>query len=140
MIKLYTAPSCSSCRKAKVWLTEHEMPFEERNIFAHPLTKDHLLEILKLTENGTEDIISTRSRIFQKLATDFDDLKLDELIELLEKHPDLLRRPIILDEKRLQVGYNEDDIHQFIPRKERNIAFEENRKKLFYLNYKDNLI
>ncbi|PXA61306.1 ArsC/Spx/MgsR family protein, partial [Staphylococcus pseudintermedius] len=27
-----------------------------------------------------------------------------------------LRRPIILDNKRLQVGYNEDEIRRFLPR------------------------
>ena len=29
----------------------------------------------------------------------------------------MLRRPIILDEKRLQVGYNEEEIRSFLPRK-----------------------
>lgn len=130
MISLYTTPSCTSCRKSKVWLREHDLPFKERNIFANPLSADELIEILMLTENGTEDIISTRSQIFAKLDIDFNDLKLDELLALIEKHPDLLRRPIIMDQKRLQIGYNEDDIHQFIPRKIRNIAFKERRKKL----------
>lgn len=130
MISLCTTPSCTSCRKSKVWLREHDLPFKERNIFANPLSADELIEILMLTENGTEDIISTRSQIFAKLDIDFNDLKLDELLALIEKHPDLLRRPIIMDQKRLQIGYNEDDIHQFIPRKIRNITFKERRKKL----------
>ena len=41
------------------------------------------------------------------------------LYELIQEHPGLLRRPIILDEKRLQVGYNEDEIRRFLPRKVR---------------------
>ena len=32
-----------------------------------PLTRKELQHILSLTENGTDDIISTRSKIFQKL-------------------------------------------------------------------------
>lgn len=135
MITLYTTTSCTSCRKARAWLLEHELPFVERNIFADPLNKEELLEILRLTKNGTEDIISTRSRIYQKLNMDFDELKLDELLALLEKHPDLLRRPIVMDKKRLQIGFNEDDIHQFIPRNVRKVLFREQRKKLISLNY-----
>jgi len=36
----------------------------------------------------------------------------------------MLRSPIIIDEKRIQVGYNEMDIRRFIPRKVR--AYELN--------------
>lgn len=140
MIFLYTTPSCTSCRKSKAWLKEHDLPFKERNMFAEPLSAQELMEILMLTKNGTEDIISTRSQIFEKLAIDFDDLKLDELLGLIEKHPDLLRRPIIMDHKRLQIGYNEDDIHQFIPRKVRKIAFRERRKKLVASKIKEKLV
>lgn len=134
MIVLYTTPSCTSCRKAKAWFKEQNLTFKERNIFAQPLSAKELIKILKMTTNGTDEIISTRSRIFEKLDLNFDELKLEELLVLIEENPDLLRRPIILDEKRLQVGYNEDDIHQFIPRKERNLAFLEQRKKLVYID------
>ena len=79
MIKLYTSPSCTSCRKAKAWLTEQELPFEERNIFSSPLNKEEIKEILCLTETGTEEIISTRSKVYEKLNVDFDELSFNEL-------------------------------------------------------------
>ncbi|MBM7705222.1 Spx/MgsR family transcriptional regulator [Chryseomicrobium aureum] len=72
-----------------------------------------------MTEDGTDEIISTRSKIFQKLNVDLDSLPLQRLYELIKDHPGLLRRPIIIDEKRLQVGYNEDEIRRFLPRKVR---------------------
>lgn len=134
MIKLYTSPSCTSCRKAKAWLTEQELPFEERNIFSSPLNKDEIREILCLTETGTEEIISTRSKVYEKLNIDFDELSFNELIELIEKHPTLLRRPIILDDRHLQVGYNQDEIHQFIPREVRRLTSKEMSKILIYLD------
>ncbi|HAF57306.1 MAG TPA: transcriptional regulator Spx, partial [Lactococcus lactis] len=34
----------------------------------------------------------------------------------------LLRRPLVVDEHRLQVGYNEDDIRKFLPRKVRQLG------------------
>ena len=33
MVTLFTSPSCTSCRKAKTWLQEHDIPYTERNIF-----------------------------------------------------------------------------------------------------------
>src|SRR5699024_4108860 len=118
MVTLYTSPSCTSCRKAKAWLEEHEIAFKERNIFSEPLSLDEIKEIkenLRMTEDDTDEIISTRSKVFQKLDVDIDKLPLKDLFELIQKNPGLLRRPIILDEKRLQVGYNEDEIRRFLP-------------------------
>lgn len=83
------------------------------------------MQVLRMTENGTEEIISTRSRTFQNLKINLDDLSIDQLIDLVEKNPSLLRRPIIMDDRRLQVGYNEDEIRRFHPRKVRRLELEE---------------
>ena len=116
MITLFLSPSCTSCRKAKAWLETHKVPFQEHNIMTSPLTRKELQHILSLTENGTDDIISTRSKIFQKLDVDVEDLSISALIHLIEENPSLLRRPIILDKKRMQIGFNEDEIRAFLPR------------------------
>ena len=59
MISLYTTPSCTSCRKARAWLTENELPFKERNIFSDPLNSDELLEILSLTKTDRRYYLNT---------------------------------------------------------------------------------
>ncbi|WP_086314163.1 regulatory protein Spx [Enterococcus sp. 7F3_DIV0205] len=116
MLKLYTTNSCTSCRKARRWLIDHDIPFEEKNFGTTPITLDELKNILILTEEGTEDIISIRSKVFQKLDTDINELPLHALLELVKENPGLLRRPIMIDEKRLQIGFNEDEIRCFLPR------------------------
>lgn len=121
MIKLYISPSCTSCRKAKAWLTKHNLAFDERNILIQSLTKKEILNILRLTEDGTEEIISTRSKIFKKLNVNLDQLSIDQLLDLVVKHPSLLKRPIIMDNRRLQVGYNVEDIRRFLPRSVRKM-------------------
>ncbi|GIN40617.1 transcriptional regulator SpxA [Heyndrickxia oleronia] len=117
MVMLYTTPSCGSCRKAKAWLEEHHIDYIERNIISRSITVDELKSILRLTEDGVTEIISTKSKTFQELNINIDELSLNELYNLIIKHPQMLRRPIILDEKRLQVGYNEEEIRKFLPRK-----------------------
>lgn len=116
MITLFLSPSCTSCRKARAWLTKHNVAFKEHNIMTSPLNADELKRLLSLTENGTDDLISTRSKIFQKLNVDVDDLSVSALIQLIEEYPSLLRRPIILDKKRMQIGFNEDEIRAFLSR------------------------
>ncbi|WP_040534520.1 Spx/MgsR family RNA polymerase-binding regulatory protein [Schleiferilactobacillus shenzhenensis] len=125
MVTLFISPSCTSCRKARAWLQQHNIPFVERNIFTDPLNKAEILNILRMTEDGTEEIISTRSKVFAELGINLDDLTIDELLDLVQQHPGLLRRPIILDDKRLQVGYNEDEIRRFLPRSVRALELHQ---------------
>lgn len=113
MVDLYVSPSCTSCRKAKQWLEQHNIPYKERNIISDPLNREEIIHVLRMTEEGTEEIVSTRSKAFQELNIDLDDISMNELIDLIEKNPSLLRRPIILDDRRMQVGYNEDEIRRF---------------------------
>ncbi|MBU3829748.1 MAG: transcriptional regulator SpxA [Candidatus Limosilactobacillus merdavium] len=129
MVTLYTSPSCTSCRKAKAWLQEHGIPFKERNIFSEPLTVNEIKDILRMTENGTEDIISKRSKAYSKLNIDLDELPMKKLYMMISENPGLLRRPIIVDDKRLQVGYNEDEIRRFLPRQVRELELAEAERK-----------
>lgn len=125
MVTLYTSPSCTSCRKARAWLKEHDIAFKERNIFSEPLSLNEIKNILRMTE----DIISKRSKAYQKLSVDLNDLSMKDLFKLISKNPGLLRRPIVIDDKRLQVGYNEDEIRRFLPRKVRELELVEAQEK-----------
>ena len=56
---------------------------------------------------------------------DLDELPLKELLDLVQANPGLLRRPIMIDEKRLQVGFNEDEIRRFLPREVRQLELRQ---------------
>lgn len=129
-VQLYTSSSNASSRKARAWFRDHEIPFMERNIMAQPLSQDEVKRLLRLTENGTEDIVSTRAKIFGKLHIDLDTISTSELIKLIAQHPDLLKRPIMFDDKRLQICYNEEEIRCFLPRKIRQLEMEKVRARL----------
>lgn len=115
-VQFLTTPSCTSCRKAKKWLIDNHVDFEERNIFAHPLTKAELKQILMLSEDGTESLVSTRSFAYKQFQDKINSMKIGELLELLEAHPEMIRRPIMVDQRRLQIGFNDDEIRRFLPR------------------------
>jgi len=121
MIKIYTTPSCSSCRKAKKWLDKYMIEYVEKNIFTQPLTGDDIEIMLQNAENGFDDIISTRSKIFKEKDLDIEDMLMSELKDFIIENPSVLKRPIIVDETRLQVGYNEEEIRIFIPRRLREM-------------------
>ena len=115
MVKIYTSPSCSSCRKVKRWFETERIPFEERNIFSATLNEIELKDMLSKTENGTEDIISTRSKIIKDQNIDVDSMSISELLIFIRQNPSILKRPIMVDDRRVLVGYNEEEIRTFIP-------------------------
>ena len=121
MIRIYTAPSCASCRKVKSWLKEHNIPYVE-NIFSTLLREVELKELLERSENGTDDIISKRSKIIKENDIDIDSMSVNELIKFIQENPSVLKRPIMIDERRFQVGYNAEEIRVFIPRELRKLA------------------
>ena len=115
MVTIYTSPSCASCRKVKKWFIEQNIPFKEKNIFSSTLDENELKDILSKTENGTEDIISTRSNVFKEGNIDVDNMSINQLVVFIKENPSVLKRPIIVDDRRVQVGYNEEEIRTFIP-------------------------
>ena len=102
MIKIYTSPSCSSCRKAKEFFKKEEIAFQEKNILVNVLNEEELRDILEKSENGTEDIISTRSKIIKEQHVDIDSMTISQLIEFIRKNPTVLKRPIMVDDRKIQ--------------------------------------
>ncbi|MFA5542687.1 MAG: transcriptional regulator Spx [Bacilli bacterium] len=115
MIQLYTSPSCLSCRKVKKYFNKYGIKFIEKNILHTQLSKEDIFKMLANSENGFDDIISVRSKVFKDSNIDIDSMKIHDLVEFIIKNPTILKRPIIVTDNDLQVGYNDDDITLFLP-------------------------
>ena len=121
MIKIYTVSSCTSCKKAKNWLNAHQLTYNEHNLGKEAITKEEILDILTKTENGVASIVSSKNRYAKSLDCDIEELSVNEVIDIITANPRILKSPILIDEKRLQVGYKEDGIRAFLPRAVRNV-------------------
>jgi len=133
MIKIYTKNCCDSSYKVKKWLKKYQLEFKEVNLSYQILDSTSFIHILKLSKRGTKDIIAERSDIYRKLrkTIDFEKLQIKELFDLVQQYPKLLRTPIIIDERYLQIGFNDREIRVFIPKDYRRIA------KNFYQEHKE---
>lgn len=115
--------TCSSSKKAIQWFMDHDIPYEFRHIVHQPLTEKEFFSILEKTEKGTEEIISTRSEAYRTLDIDFASISLKKLYTYIREFPTLLRRPIMMDKKRVLVGYDAHEIRQFLPRNMRKFIW-----------------
>ncbi|MCO4850153.1 transcriptional regulator MgsR [Bacillus vallismortis] len=109
-IIFYSYPSCTSCRKTKHWLKAHQVEFNERHLFRETPTIEELKYILSLTTEGIDEILATRSQTFKNLNLNIDEMTVNEVLELLIEKPKLLRRPILVDNKKLVIGYNPGEL------------------------------
>lgn len=129
MINIYTVSSCTSCKKAKNWLKAHHLTYKEHNLGKEKITREEIIDILTKTENGVASIVSTKNRYAKGLTVDIEELSVNEVVDLIMDNPRILKTPILVDDKRLQIGYKEDDIRAFLPRSVRNIENEQARMR-----------
>lgn len=135
MITLITKNSSSSCRNARTWLDNHEIDYEEINISRHPfkLTREILIKILSLEEEGLTALYGRKKKTdprYQWLMKSVEEMSLDSALIFLQNHLELLCTPIIFDEKRIQLGYDGENIRKFIPKEIRKV---DARQKITHL-------
>lgn len=113
-VTFFTYPSCTSCRKAKAWLQENGISYEERHLFRNPPSTDELMDIMKKTTTGADEILSRRSQTFKNLDVDINDMTVSELLDLLSEDPRLLKRPILTDGENVIIGFNSSAMKNFL--------------------------
>ncbi len=116
MIKIYVSPSCLSSKKVIQFFDKHKIPYVKRNIIQNPLTESEIKSLLQFVPNGINDIVSNRAKFIKTHAINIENLRMEEIYNLIKNSPTVLKRPIILQEnkKRIQIGYNEDEIEIFL--------------------------
>lgn len=113
MIKLYTCSGSSSSRKTRAWLVENSIPFREINTERERLKRDDIKRLLVSCPNGLDTIISKKSNRYKELDKCFDDMKTNEVIELIQQSPSILKHPIIFDRAVVLTGFNEEKLRVF---------------------------
>ncbi len=123
MLKIYTISFTNQeTKEAEHWLYAHKVKFVEVDVLKERVSTEEILRIVSLTEHGVEEIIATETRAYTRLNLNFNDLKLEDFMELLEENATLLKVPLMLDEKQLQMGFDEDKMQRFLEKPSKKIT------------------
>lgn len=122
MIKIYTISSNQETKEAERWLYAHKVKFIEVDLLKELVSTEEILRIVSLTEHGVEEIVETETRAYTRLNLNFKDLKLEDFMELLEENATLLKVPLMLDEKQLQIGFDEDKMQRFLEKPSKKVT------------------
>lgn len=120
MIEVYYLSNTNSGRTAMKWLEKHNLEFVDRKITKkNPIEEHEIKKMLAHAENGFDDLINTRTTKFKQLKLNENECSTDDLITVLIDNPSLIRLPIIIDEKKLVIGFNEREIRCFLSKQYR---------------------
>lgn len=121
MVQLYFHTNDPSKRKAVKWLAEHDIDLDQRNIESKPLTKEEIVHIFSLSLDGTDELISKRSKDTKALNMDPDQMTINQLTDAISATPHILKNPIIFDKHKLVTGFDLEKIGMFVPKRLRKL-------------------
>lgn len=100
-------PKCSTCRKAKKWLEENNIDFEERHIIEDNPTYEELKEWYEKSGLSLNRFFNTSGMKYRelKLKDKRPDMSEDEQLELLATDGMLVKRPIIVSDSVVLTGF-----------------------------------
>lgn len=110
MIKLYGYNKWSSVRKAKSWLKDNNLDFENIEIVKNPPTKEELENMYKVSGLELKKFFNSSGVRYKELGLK-DVIKNesdDKLLELLSSDGMLIKRPIAFDGKNVVIGFKEE--------------------------------
>lgn len=104
-------PKCTTCQKAKKYLTEKGLPFEERDIKTENPTKEELTSWYKLSGLPLKRFFNTSGMLYKemRLKDKLPDMTEDEQLSLLATDGMLVKRPIVVTDEKVLVGFKEKE-------------------------------
>lgn len=109
-------PKCSTCKRAKKWLEEKKVEFLDRDIKEENPTEEELKEWYKKSGLPLKRFFNTSGMIYRdmNLKEKLPDMTEEEQIKLLASDGMLVKRPIIVTENQILVGFKEKDWEETI--------------------------
>ena len=103
-------PKCSTCKKAKKWLEENNVEFEDRNIVEETPTIEELTEWIKSNELDIKKWFNTSGLKYKELNLKEKLLNMsdEEKIKLLASDGMLIKRPLLITDKGIYIGFKEE--------------------------------
>ncbi|MBS5665585.1 MAG: arsenate reductase family protein [Roseburia sp.] len=102
-------PKCSTCQKAKKWLDEHDIVYNERHIVEENPTYDELKEWHKKSGLSLKRFFNTSGLLYKemKLKDKLSEMSEEEQLKLLATNGMLVKRPIVVGDDMVLVGFKE---------------------------------
>ena len=102
-------PKCSTCKKARKWLEENGIAFDERDIKEENPTRKELVKWHKQSGLPLRRFFNTSGMLYRdlQLKDKLPNMTEDEMYELLASDGMLVKRPLLINGDTVLVGFRE---------------------------------
>lgn len=116
MVKLYMYKGCDGCRKAKKWLEEKGVVFEEVAIREVTPSKGELKEALATHDMNLRKLFNVSGGDYRELGLKekLPKMELDEALDLLLSNGNLVKRPFLSTDRGCTSGFDTETWEGFV--------------------------
>lgn len=104
-------PACSTCQKAKKWLTENNIEFTNRLIVEDRPTVEELKTWISRSGLPVKKFFNTSGLVYKelKISQKLPSMSEGEQIELLATNGKLVKRPLVVTDRLVLVGFKPEE-------------------------------
>ncbi|WP_299996941.1 Spx/MgsR family RNA polymerase-binding regulatory protein [uncultured Clostridium sp.] len=109
-------PKCTTCKKAKKFLQENNIEFNDRDITIENPTIEELEEWINLSGLEVKKFFNTSGVLYRemKLKDKIKDMSKEEMIKLLATDGKLVKRPLLICKDKVLVGFKEEQYKEIL--------------------------
>ena len=102
-------PACSTCKKAKKWLEEHNIAYVDRHIKEDNPSYEELKHWLDISGLPVKKFFNTSGMQYRalELKDKLPGMSVEEQLQLLSSDGMLVKRPILVSEDKVLVGFRQ---------------------------------
>lgn len=110
-------PKCSTCIKAKKFLNQNAIDYQDRDIVKDNPSLEELTTWYNNSSIELKKLFNTSGKIYKELnlSAKLKEMSDEEKLKLLASDGKLVKRPLIIEnDKILSVGFKEEDYQKYI--------------------------
>lgn len=112
MIQVYGIKNCNKIRNTLKWLRENEIEHEFYDLKKEPLTREELEEFAYRI--GLDVLVNKKGMKWRQLGLGNMELSDEELFKQLLEHQVMIKRPVLVKDEAMIVGYDEEAFEAFV--------------------------
>lgn len=115
-ITIIEYPKCTTCKRAVKFLKDKNVEFIDRNIVEENPTKEELLNWMNMSGLEIKKFFNTSGKLYKEmnLKDKVKDMNKEEAAELLSTNGMLVKRPILIQDDKILIGFKEDLYNEFL--------------------------
>lgn len=111
MLQVIGIKNCNKMRDTFKLLTELDVPYNFIDVKKTPLELEDLKEFASLI--GVDGLVNTKGTTYRTLTDEQKALEGIELLKLVQQNQSMIKRPLLINDRSIMVGFDEDAITSF---------------------------